>query len=473
MKKVYINTIGCQMNVYDSELMAKILKPLDYVQIESNKKPDLIIVNTCSIREKAAEKTFSYLGRLAQIKKNNPELIIVVTGCVAQNLGKEIIRRAPYVDIVLGTRVLGRLPEYVKELSEKKHKSIDQTNEVKTKKDRKNKGKTNKGQRDTIIDIEMTEGFDEIKGYEEPKETKVSKFVTIMRGCDNFCNYCVVPYVRGREISRTPESIINEIKSLVTGGTKEITLLGQNVNSYGLKEDLCSFPELLYKIKDIEGLERIRFATSHPKDLSDELITAFKEINKLCNNFHLPVQSGSNNVLKGMNRKYTREIYIERIEKLRKVRPDISITSDIIVGFPGESDDDFNETLSLLKEIEFDGLYAFKYSDRDIAPASKFKNKIDENIKTERLAMLNDLQQDINKKKNGIYVGKDEEVLVESLSKKQKSEIIEDIKVKQWMGRTSSNKIVNFNYVSQDLVGKKITIKIEKALANSLWGTAI
>ena len=319
----------------------------------------------------------------------------------------------------------------------------------------------------------MTEGFDEIKGYEEPKETKVSKFVTIMRGCDNFCNYCVVPYVRGREISRTPESIINEIKSLIIGGTKEITLLGQNVNSYGLKEDLCSFPELLYKIKDIEGLERIRFATSHPKDLSDELITAFKEINKLCNNFHLPVQSGSNNVLKGMNRKYTREIYIERIEKLRKVRPDISITSDIIVGFPGESDEDFNETLSLLKEIEFDGLYAFKYSDRDIAPASKFKNKIDENIKTERLSMLNDLQQDINKKRNGLYVGKDEEILVESLSKKQKSEIIEDIKVKQWMGRTSSNKIVNFNYESQDLVGKKIAVKIEKALANSLWGTAI
>lgn len=436
------------MNVYDSELMAKILKPLGYVQIESNKKPDLIIINTCSIREKAAEKTFSYLGRLVQNKKHNPNLIIVVTGCVAQNLGKEIIRRAPYVDIVLGTRVLGRLPEYVEKL-------------------------TDSSQRDHIIDIEMTEGFDEIKGYKEPKETKVSKFVTIMRGCDNFCNYCVVPYVRGREISRTPESIINEINSLITGGTKEITLLGQNVNSYGLKEDLCTFPELLYKIKDIEGLERIRFATSHPKDLSDELIVAFKDIDKLCNNFHLPVQSGSNNVLKGMNRKYTREIYIERIKKLREVRPDISITSDIIVGFPGESEEDFCETLSLLEEVEFDGLFAFKYSDREIAPASKFKNKIDEDTKTQRLARLNELQKGISKKINSSYEGNTEEILVESLSKKQNTDIIDDINEKQWMGRTSSNKIVNFNHKSDNLIGEKIMIKIEKAFANSLWGTAI
>ncbi|MCP4163522.1 MAG: tRNA (N6-isopentenyl adenosine(37)-C2)-methylthiotransferase MiaB [Deltaproteobacteria bacterium] len=443
MKNVYVNTIGCQMNVYDSELMIKILKPLGYVQIDSIKKADLIIINTCSIREKAAEKTFSYLGRIAQAKKEKPNQIVVVTGCVAQNLGKEITRRAPYVDIVLGTRVLGRLPEYVKKVSEK---------------------------RDRIIDIEMTEGFDEIKGYEEPKETKVSKFVTIMRGCDNYCNYCVVPYVRGREISREPESIINEIKSLIDGGTKEITLLGQNVNSYGLKENLCSFPELLHKIKNIDGLERIRFATSHPKDLSDNLIEAFKNIDKLCDNFHLPVQSGSNNVLKGMNRKYTREIYIERIIKLRSVRPDISITSDIIVGFPGESEEDFNDTLLLLKEIEFDSLFAFKYSDRSVAPASKFKNKIEEDVKTDRLARLNELQNEISKKKNIIYEERVEKVLVESLSKRQSTEISEDIKLKQWMGRTSSNKIVNFNHTEDDLIGRTIEVKIEKARANSLWG---
>ncbi len=449
-KNIFIQTIGCQMNVYDSELMYKLLYPLNFREVIEMKSADLIIINTCSIRERAAEKTFSFLGRMTQLKKNNPGLIVCVTGCVAQNEGDEIFKRSKNVDIVLGTRSIGRLPDIVKKV-------------IKT------------GKR--VIDIEMSEDFDEIS-YDKTLSIKgnISKFVTIMRGCDNYCTYCVVPYVRGREVSRHPDAIISEITSLVNAGTKEITLLGQNVNSYGIKEKLVSFPELLHKISRVDNLTRIRFATSHPKDLSDELIQAFSDIDKLCNHFHLPIQSGSNKILKRMNRKYTREKYIERVEKLRSVRPDISITSDIIVGFPGETEEDFLETLELIKEVEFDNLYSFKYSDRSVAPASEYDDKIEEEVKSDRLKRLSDCQQIYSTKKSDSFVGKTESVLVEGLSKKHGDQIMEAPEVKQFSGRTSNNKIVNFNWnssfgSSEEVLGKIVSVEIEKARSNSLWGS--
>ncbi len=300
-----------------------------------------------------------------------------------------------------------------------------------------------------------------------------------MRGCDNYCTYCVVPFVRGREISRKPESIINEIKGLVKTGVQEVTLLGQNVNSYGIKEGLCSFPELLNLVNEIEGLFRIRFTTSHPKDLSEELIFAFRDLEKLCSHIHLPVQSGSNSVLKRMNRKYTKELYLEKIDKLRKKSPGIAITSDVIVGFPGETEDDFAETLDLVKKVEFDSLFTFGYSDRKKAPAARFSDKIPDHEKNERLQELLELQEYYTVKKNRALVGSTERILVDGFSKKQGTKDGQkEFAGVYWTGRTSTNKIVNFvdeKHLSGDsaLIGKRIEVKIEKAYSHSLLGKPV
>jgi tRNA-2-methylthio-N6-dimethylallyladenosine synthase len=292
-----------------------------------------------------------------------------------------------------------------------------------------------------------------------------------MRGCDNFCSYCIVPYVRGRETSRTPENIITEIEKLVQNGTREVTLLGQNVNSYGLKENICSFPDLLRKVAKVDGLLRIRFATSHPKDLSDDLIRAYGELDSLCNHIHLPVQSGSDRVLERMNRKYTRARYIERIEKLREVRPEIAVTSDMIVGFPGETEDDFRDTVELVNAVKFDGLFAFKYSDRPHAPSVGFPDKIPDSVKSRRLEELLSLEKNYSRMNNDRYVGRIEDVLVEGVSKKTGNG-----DVVQWSGRTSSNKVVNFECEDgaekKDLVGRIVGVHIEKSLPHSLWGKA-
>ena len=335
-KHLYINTIGCQMNVYDSEQIARGMKTLRYKLTSFPDKADLIIVNTCAIREKAEQKVFSFLGRLDALKRKKPDLIIGVGGCVAQQEGAKILARVPHIDLVFGTNAIGRLPGIIEKIESKKCR---------------------------VVDVEMTEEIEELDFISDKyDEGKITSYVTIMQGCDNYCTYCVVPYVRGKEASRYPEIIVSEIRNIVESGVKEVTLLGQNVNSYGKKKGLCSFPELLTLVNEIDGLLRIRFTTSHPKDLSDDLIIAFKHLDKLCNHIHLPVQSGSNNVLKRMNRKYTREIYLEKVDKLRNVCPDIAITSDIIVGFPGEEVADFRKTLDLIKQVEFDGLFAFKYS---------------------------------------------------------------------------------------------------------------
>jgi len=439
------------MNVYDSDQIVKVLAPLQYKVTLSLEAADLIIVNTCAIRAKAEQKVFSFLGRLSGLKKKNPDLIIGVGGCVAQQEGSRILKRMPHVDLVFGTNAIGRLPRIIEQIETKKYR---------------------------IVDTEMLETIQEFNftanGYDK---AKVVSFVTIMQGCDNYCTYCVVPYVRGRETSREPEKILNEIRGLVEAGVREVTLLGQNVNSYGKKEGLCSFPELLARVNEIDGLLRIRFTTSHPKDLSDELMLAFKDLDKLCKHVHLPVQSGSNRVLKMMNRKYNRELYLAKVKKLRNICSDIAITSDIIVGFPGETDQDFKETLELIKEVEFDGLFAFKYSDRPNATAAGLSAKVSEGEKKERLQKVLDLQDHYTTAKNRSLVGSTEKILVEGYSKKQ-SGIDRNSRQQdaQWTGRTSTNKIVNFiqgedcNPGDEIVAGDMVDIRIIKAFSHSLWG---
>ncbi len=440
----YIYTIGCQMNVYDSEKLTAILKSYGFEKTDDMDMADIVVCNTCSIRHKAEEKAFSFLGRFSKIKKKKPNLITVMAGCVAQQEGKKAFARVPHLDLVLGTRAFSRFGQHIDALKSGKEKIVDtQDSEIIY---------------ETLPD---TSCFD---------ENQISKFVTIMQGCENFCTYCVVPYVRGKERSRTFQSIVEEITILAKAGVKEVTLLGQNVNSYGHKEGGISFPELLAKINEIDGIKRIRFATSHPKDLSMDLIYAIRDLDKVCNHLHLPVQSGSDNILKKMNRGYTRQDYINRISDLKKQCSDIALSTDIIVGFPSETRQDFNDTIDLLNEIEFDSIFAFAYSDRSSAPAAKFSNQIDEQEKKDRLNKLLKLQENYTEKKNNELVGNTIEVLVEGKSGKKREGVDISLKnVAQMVGRTESNKIVHFpsDHVN---IGDIIKITIENAYPHSLWG---
>ena len=453
-KYFYLNTIGCQMNVYDSEQIAARLVALGYQQTGILETADLIIVNTCTIRAKAEQKAFSFLGRLARLKIKKPSLIIGVGGCVAQQEGEEIFRRVPHIDLVFGTQAIDRLGLLILKIKDKRCR---------------------------IVDVALKDKSDPLNALADHRlDRSVSAFVTIMRGCDNFCTYCVVPHVRGRETSRHPDRIMEEIRGLVQSGVKEVTLLGQNVNSYGKKEGLCSFPELLSRVNSIEGLLRIRFTTSHPKDFGSDLINAFKTNEKVCDHIHLPVQSGSDRILKRMNRKYTRELYLDKITKLRDNCPGIAITSDIIVGFPGETEADFNETLDLIKMIQFDGIFAFVYSDRPNAPAVHFKNKISEDEKRKRLQTLLKLQENFTRMKNQALVGSVQPILVEGISKKQSSGSLKRPQATvQWTGRTTTNKIVNFCHNdspqrrTEMFPGKIVYTRIEKAYAHSLWGEPV
>lgn len=441
-KKFYINTMGCQMNVYDSEQMALRLNAANYVQTEDQEAADVIILNTCSIRDKAEQKVYSFLGRLRPQKEANPRLIIAVGGCVAQQEAKKMLKRAPYVDLVFGTRAVPRLTEHLERIERTRRQIVDTAMED---------------------DEQIPEPL-----LADSVGREVSRFVTIMRGCDNFCSYCVVPHVRGREKSRTPESILAEVKDLVAKGVAEVTLLGQNVNSYGTKEGLCSFSELLQMINDVEGLKRLRFTTSHPKDFNDDVINAFATLPKLCHHIHLPVQSGSSAVLERMNRKYTREDYLAKVAKLKAACPDVILTTDIIVGFPGETEADFLQTLDLMEEVGYDGLFAFMYSDRSLAPASQYLDKVAPAVKSERLQRLLELQERLTRGKNEALVGTTQEVLVEGLNPQAADDL------PQWTGRTGTNKIVHFA-ASEDVEikpGMLVNIKIERALSHSLLGKA-
>jgi len=441
----YIYTIGCQMNIYDSEKLFVILEKMGYEKTEDLNQADIVICNTCSIREKAQEKAFSFLGRLADKKKKKSHLISIMAGCVAQQEKERVFKRVPHLDVVLGTHAVARLPEIIGAVqSGKTHISETRENH-------------------TI--------FEAPPHIEDNSVHQVSRFVTIMQGCDNYCTYCVVPYVRGRERSRTPESIVEEITILAESGIKEVTLLGQNVNSYGQKEGICSFSQLLAKINEIPGLERIRFATSHPKDLSDELIFAIRDLDKVCNQLHLPVQSGSNGILKKMHRGYTREIFLERIEMLRTHCPDVGLSSDMIVGFPSETRQDFDQTLSLVSTVGFDGLFAFAYSDRPNAPAAKFSGAVDEVEKMARLNELLALQESFTEQTNNALVGSVQAVLVQGESlKKRHAEPGENITAPQMTGRTDTGKIVHFSATGV-VPGDMVNIKIAHAYSHSLWGT--
>ncbi len=454
-KRLYINTMGCQMNVYDSRQMQYRLAALGYEPTQELDCADVILLNTCTIRAKAEQKAFSFLGRLAPLKARNPELIIGVGGCVAQQEGRRILSRMPCVDLVFGTHAIARLPQLIERIIRSRCR---------------------------IVDVERSESIDPGDYISGPyPQSDISAFVTIMRGCDNYCTYCVVPHVRGHETSRSPGDILDEVRHLVVQGVREVTLLGQNVNSYGLKEKSGTFDQLLSAINAVDGLERIRFTTSHPKDLSEALIMAFTRLEKLCRHIHLPVQSGSDAVLKRMNRRYSSGQYLEKVARLRQACPDIALTSDIIVGFPGETEADFIATLDMIRQVQFDGLFAFIYSDRPNAPAVKFDGKIDETVKKDRLQHVLDCQAEISQRKNQALVGTVQTILVDGPSKaitpSGKGENNQPTPCdRQWAGRTPSNRIVHFNAGNgncagnQVLTGRLMEIMIEKALPHSLLG---
>ena len=436
--KYYIETSGCQMNEEDSEKLSGMLKRIGYTKTEAKEEASIILFNTCCVRENAENKVYGNLGLLKKLKKNNPDLVIGICGCMMQQKGMadKILKEFPYVDIIFGTHNSYKFPEYL--------------NRVKTE------------------GVQVKEIFDKeteiIEGIPVDRESSIKAFVTIMYGCNNFCTYCVVPYVRGRERSRRPEEIEKEIKELVAQGYKEITLLGQNVNSYGkgLEEEI-DFAKLLRRINEIEGLERVRFMTSHPKDLTEDVIMAIKECDKLCEQIHLPVQSGSDEILKKMNRHYDREKYMSLIKKIKEEIPECSITTDIIVGFPGETEENFLDTLNLCEEVGYDSAFTFIYSRRNHTPADRMEDQVPDDVKHERFNRLVDV---INKgviNGNKVYEGRTVEVLVEGPSKNDETKL---------MGRTRNGRLVNFPG-DVSMVGKLVNVHINRAQPFSLLGEIV
>ena len=434
-KKFFIQTFGCQMNVYDSGRIAQILTARNYQPVDDPARADLILVNTCSVREKPEKKVYSALGRFRALKRKKPGLRIGVAGCVAQQEGEGLLARVPYVDFVLGTKELRKIPEILDKLE---------------------------NSADRAWAIALDGRIDPYGGLPLfPAPGGPTAFVSIMQGCDNYCSFCVVPFVRGREVSRPSPDIRQEIMALSERGVKEVTLLGQNVNSYGLRTPgEPDFVGLLESIERIPGIERIRFTTSHPKDLSPGLLGAFGRLSKLCEHVHLPLQSGSNRILGLMNRGYTKEEYWEKVQRLRAACPGISITTDLIVGFPGEEEADFRETLEMVEGIQFEEMFSFRYSDRPRTRASTFAGKIPEESKQSRLAELQALQRGITQRRYQAWEGREAEVLVEGPSKGGKGEKT---------GRTRANHIVNFPGASA-AVGSLVRVRIQKALAHSLRG---
>lgn len=437
-KLFFIQTYGCQMNEEDSEKISGMLKSIGYDSTKDQEKAQIIIYNTCCVRENAENKVFGNLGHLKSLKIKNPNLIIAICGCMMQQEGMadKILSKFPFVNIIFGTHNSYKFPEYL---------NLVETEGVQIKE---------------IYNKET----EIVEGIPIDRKSEVKGFVTIMYGCNNYCTYCVVPYVRGRERSRKSQDIINEVQALVKSGYKEVTLLGQNVNSYGkgLQEEI-TFSKLLRMLNKIEGLERIRFMSSHPKDLSDELIYAIRDCDKVCEQIHLPVQSGSNRILKNMNRNYTREVYIKCINKIREIIPNVTITTDLIIGFPGETEEDFEDTLSLAKEINYSMAFTYIYSRRNNTPADIMLNQVPDNIKHER---FNKLVQVINGciiKENKSIEGQVIEVLVEGVSKNDLSKLT---------GRTRNGKLVNFSGVGLSN-GDIVNLKITRAQPFSLMGELV
>ena len=431
-KKLKLITYGCQMNVADSERMAGLLKAIGYSLTDDIDAADLVLINTCCVRATAEDKVFGQIGRFKTLKRQKPALILGVTGCMAQKKGADLIKRAPHVDFVLGTGQSSEVARVVQSLElERKH----------------------------VVDTSNVSG--DIPSEVYPlRGGQVSTFVPIMYGCNNFCTYCIVPYVRGRERSRKPNEIIAEVKQAVAEGFKEITLLGQNVNSYA---GGMTFAELLTAVDKVAGIERLRFMTSHPKDLSDELIAAIAGGEHICEHIHLPVQYGSDKILRRMNRVYSVEGYLRLVEKIRAALPNVSLTTDLIVGFPGETDEDFQETLNFIRAVEFDAAFTFIYSKRSGTPAATFANQIDDETKHRRLNELMKVQNAISLSKNRAMIDSVVEILVEGASKTDE---------KIFTGRTRSNKLILFAHGSER-AGDLINVRITQAQTWLLKGDVI
>ena len=437
-KSLFIKSYGCQMNEYDSERMAEILEPLNYAPVSEPEKADLIILNTCHIREKAAEKIYSELGRIKKINyKNKNEAKIAVAGCVGQAEGQEIIDRSPIVDLVFGPLTYHQLPEMLEA--------------IETEKGFPSKKLVN-------IEVPDIDKFDELKGSRKSLKS-ISSLLSVQEGCDKFCSFCVVPYTRGVEISRPAGQILKEAIELIDNGAKELILLGQNVNAWsgeGFDEENWSFPKLIKELSKL-NIERIRYITSHPKDMTDELMRSHQDIEKLQPYLHLPVQSGSDKVLKEMNRGYTFSQYMKIINKTREYRPDIAASGDFIVGFPGETDKDFEDTLKIVEEVRYAHAYSFKYSSRPGTPASMMENHIDETVKSERLKILQELIKKYTRDFNKSFLGKEIDVLIDKPGNGEN----------RLSGRSAYLQSVHMDG-NNSMIGKIIKAKVTKSRDNSL-----
>ena len=468
-KKLFIKTHGCQMNEYDSSRMADMLGESHEMEITENEsEADVILLNTCSIREKAQEKVFHQLGRWKHLKEKNPDLIVGVGGCVASQEGKAIMNRAPVVDMVFGPQTLHRLPEMVNK-SENHEKVVD-------------------------ISFPEIEKFDHLPA---PKVEGASAFVSIMEGCSKYCTFCVVPYTRGEEVSRPLHDVLKEVEEIAEQGIREVNLLGQNVNAYrgavysgavaanssnnglgviisdaqgndinnvGDAEDYADLAELISRVADIDGIDRIRFTTSHPMEFSDSLIDVYAEVPELVSHLHLPVQSGSDKILSAMKRGHGRDEYIAKVKRILEIRPDLCMSSDFIIGFPGETEQDFQDTMDLIAEIGFDLSFSFIYSARPGTPASDLEDDTPEDVKKQRLHILQDR---INQQAQAIarkMVGNTETILVTGVSRKDEDRL---------QGRTENNRVVNFTSDDHSLINKFVKVHIDKALPNSLMGTVV
>ncbi|MBL09568.1 MAG: tRNA (N6-isopentenyl adenosine(37)-C2)-methylthiotransferase MiaB [Acidiferrobacteraceae bacterium] len=437
--KLFIKTFGCQMNEYDSRRIADLMKGSHGLELTDNPyDADLLLLNTCSVREKAAEKVFSQLGRWRDWKQEKKELVIGVGGCVASQEGENILRRAPYVDLVFGPQTYHRLPHlYDKALTE----------------------------RQPLLDVSFPE-IEKFDNLPPPNVNGPRALVSVMEGCSKYCSFCVVPYTRGEEFSRSFDDVITEIYELASKGVREVTLLGQNVNGYrGARYGggIIDFPDLIHYVAAIDGIDRVRYTTSHPIDFSSKLVEIYGDVPELVSHVHLPVQSGSNRILAKMKRQYTISNYESIIEGLRTIRPNISISSDFIVGFPGETDKDFQETMDLISRIGFDQSFSFIYSERPGTPAAELPDRIIDSIKQERLAILQDSINDSAFAISTSMIGSVQQVLIDGYSRKNPKDL---------SGRTANNRVINFNGAS-DLIGNFVNVLVSEALPNSLRGTLV
>ncbi|MBQ9481099.1 MAG: tRNA (N6-isopentenyl adenosine(37)-C2)-methylthiotransferase MiaB [Clostridia bacterium] len=434
--KYFIYTYGCQMNEHESEKIAGIFRELGFEECSSEKQADIIAFNTCCVRENAEQHAYGNIGALKPLKKERPDIIIAVGGCMTQQPGaaEKLRRTFPFVDIVFGTHNLSDLGEMVK-------RRIETNKKV----------------------VEITEGGTVPEGQPAIRNSFPNAWVNVMYGCDNFCTYCIVPYVRGRERSRKPEAVVEEVRALVKEGYKEITLLGQNVNSYGKDlEEKIDFPDLLERVCGIDGKFRIRFMSNHPKDFNEKLIEVIAANDKICNSVHLPVQAGADRILKLMNRKYTAAEYLAKVRLLRERIPDCSVTSDVMVGFPTETEEDFLDTMRVVKEAEYIGAFTFVYSRRSGTVADKMDGQISDEVKKDRIMRLVELQNDINRAQSAKYEGRTVEVLCEDLDEKKNT----------YLGRDQYGKMCYFAY-GENILGKFVTVKINDCSGISLYGDVV